>query len=67
MATTRIYVVIQGDEKRLVEASSSAQAIRHCVKDKYSAKVATPKELAGLMSGGLQVERAGEGAQASEE
>lgn len=53
---TRIYVVINGDEKRLVEAASAAQAIRHCVKNKYTAKPATPKELAALMQSGLSVE-----------
>ena len=56
---TRIYVVLCGDEKRLVEASSAAQAIRHCVKDRYTAKVANTKELAQAMKEGLQVEQAG--------
>ena len=56
--TTRIYVVITGEEKRLVDAASAAQAIRHCVKNKYSAKAATPKEIAQYMKSGLQVETA---------
>lgn len=55
---TRIYVVINGEEKRLVDAASAAQAIRHCVKNKYSAKAASPKEIAQFMKSGLQVETA---------
>lgn len=57
---SRIYVVINGEEKRLVDAASAAQAIRHCVKNKYAAKPATPKELAGLMQSGLTIEIASE-------
>lgn len=60
MAVTRIYVVITGDERRLVEATSAAQAIRHCVANKYSAKPATPKEIAQFMRDGLTVEKANE-------
>lgn len=55
---TRIYVVVHGEERRLVEATSAAQAIRHCVRNKYSAKAATPKEIALLMGHGLTVEKA---------
>lgn len=60
MAITRIYVVLNGDERRLVEATSAAQAIRHCVANKYSAKPATPKEIAQFMRDGLTVEKANE-------
>lgn len=58
---TRIYVVIDKatSEKRLIEATSAAQAIRHCVANKYSAKPATPKEIAQFMTSGLTVEKAG--------
>lgn len=55
---TRIYVVINGDEKRLVDAASAAQAIRHCVKNKYNAKAATPKDIAHFMSAGVSIEKA---------
>lgn len=59
---TRIYVVLEKStgEKRLIDATSAAQAIRHCVSVKYSAKPATPKEIAAAMSSGLTVETAGE-------
>lgn len=56
--TTRIYVVITGTEHRLVEAPTAAQAIRHCVKSQYSARVAVTKDLAKLMTEGVTVERA---------
>lgn len=55
---TRIYVVTCSDENRLVDAASSAQAIRHCVKNKYSAKAATPKDIAVHMSVGVKIEKA---------
>ena len=53
---TRIYVVQHGENRRLVEASSQSQAIWHCVRHAYAAKIAAPKELASLMSTGLTVE-----------
>lgn len=69
MSTTRIYVVINGEERRLVEAGSAAQAIRHCVRHRYNAKVATPKEVASFMAAGFSIEHASEmeanGAQAA--
>jgi len=63
MANTRIYVVLDhgGTKKhRLVEATSAAQAIRHCARNVYEAKPATPKALAAIMSAGVQIERATE-------
>lgn len=57
---TRIYVVIHGEERRLIDAGSAAQAIRHCVKNKYQAKPAGPKEIATLLGSGMSVERASE-------
>ncbi len=66
MSTTRIYVVQhiahQAQEKhhRLVEATSIAQAIRHCVKNVYAAKPATPKDIAFYMQGGHTIEKATE-------
>ena len=58
---TRIYVVMVKEKPhRLVEAGSVAQAIRHCVSKEYSAKAATPKEVAALVSHGGHVEKANE-------
>ncbi len=64
--TTRIYLVEHaaeasvepGHTKHLVEAGSSAQAIRHVVRKKYSAKVPTTKDVAQLMATGHAVETA---------
>lgn len=55
---TRIYIVSSGDEKRLVEAGSAAQAIRHVVMPKYTSKAATPKDIANIMAAGGHVEQA---------
>ena len=57
---TRIYVVVnkQTGEKRLVEAISAAQAIRHCVQNIYEAKPGNPKDIAQAMGEGLKVEQA---------
>lgn len=54
MADTRIYVVINRTtgEKRLVEAMSQSQAIRHCVTPVYYADVATAKVVADLCTTG---------------
>lgn len=62
MAETRIYVVINktNDERRLVEATSQAQAIRHCVSTIYRADVATSKAVASAMGQGLKIECATE-------
>jgi len=60
MSTTRIYVVTFGVEQRLVEATSAAQAIRHCVADRYTARPASPKDIALQMSAGVSLEKAGE-------
>jgi len=61
MPQTRIYVVIAQDKPhRLVEASSAAQAIRHCVSQEYAAKVAGTKDVAGLLAAGSTVEKANE-------
>jgi hypothetical protein len=58
MAETRIYVVLnqQTGDKRLVEATSQAQAIRHCVSTIYRADVATSKAVAQFMSKGVRIE-----------
>lgn len=59
--TTRIYVVVQKDKpSRLVEATSAAQAIRHCAQQEYSAGIARPKDVASLLCAGTTVEKANE-------
>lgn len=61
MTITRIYVVMQNDKPmRLVDATSAAQAIRHCVRREYAAKAATPKDIASLMGAGTTIEAANE-------
>ena len=60
MATTRIYVVrdTANESKRLVRASTQAQAIRHVVKDRFEVTVADQETLVFMMSGGAKVEDA---------
>lgn len=62
MADTRIYVVVNSTtgEKRLVEATSQAQAIRHCTRGTYAAETPLPLEVARYMGDGLKLERANE-------
>lgn len=57
---TRIYVVTAGETKRLVEASSAAQAIRHCAKGQFAAAVASTKDVAEIVGSGKPVEKASE-------
>lgn len=55
-------ITTDGEEaKRLVDAESSAQAIRHCAAGKFTARtIQKPTEIATLMSGGVKLEKAGE-------
>ena len=61
---TRIYVVTeaagQGIVQRLVEATSAAQAVNHCVKPRFSATVAASKDVAFHMGHGRKIEHANE-------
>jgi hypothetical protein len=60
---TRIYRVVETESDkpdRLVEAGSQAQAVRHVVGERFEAVVATPREVANLVSKGVMVETAGE-------
>lgn len=62
---TRIYVIDQKgtsaeNGRRLVEATSQAQAIRHCAQNVYTAKAARPTDVAALMTSGIQIEKATE-------
>ncbi len=58
MSSTRIYIVKGPEGERLVEAASTSQAIRHVVTPKYTAGVASTKQLAQLMTAGAKVETA---------
>lgn len=61
MATaTRVYVVKEEgvDKERLVRAINPAQAIRHVVRKKFSADVATQDALIRVLSSGATVEEA---------
>lgn len=63
MIAKRIYVVSCVDETdRLVQATSVAQAIRHCARQRYSAAPAKPVEIAKMMTAGAKLETAGEDA-----
>ncbi len=61
---TRIYKVQgldtteMGGACHLVEATSAAQAVRHVVRGKLTAKVATTKEVATLMGQKIPIENA---------
>lgn len=58
--STRIYAVkTKGENKqRLVEATSSAQAIKHVAAEQFSVEVATTKVVAELMAAGAKLEKA---------
>ena len=63
MAATRIYRVrdmdAEGEDSRLIEATSPSQAVRHAAK-RFNVAVASAKEVASLMARGLKVELAKE-------
>jgi hypothetical protein len=57
-----IYVIATKgeDEQRLVKAESAAQAIRHCARDKFTARtVSRAEEAAEIMTAGVKLETAG--------
>ncbi len=63
---TRIYkvqavkpVTAEQAQVLLVEAASAAQAIRHIVADKWTAEVATAKDVAHLAAAGTKIQLAG--------
>jgi hypothetical protein len=59
MATAqRTYIVTSTQGKRLVVASSQAQAIRHVVAQDYQAESADGLQVAEMMSAGIKLERA---------
>lgn len=59
---TRLYRVIDNEgagPDHLVDASGQSQAIRHVVRDRYEARIATPHEVANLVTNGVAIETAG--------
>lgn len=54
-------ITTKGEEaKRLVEADSASQAIRHCSTAMFTARtIQKPSEAAALMKGGVELETAG--------
>lgn len=60
MSATRIYIVTRkgSTTKRLVEATSQAQALRHVAFDEFSVQNASAKEVATTMGEGVHVEDA---------
>jgi hypothetical protein len=64
VSETRIYRISEinspaGKLCALVRAGTQAQAIRHVVRNRFSADVATQDDLVGLLSAGVKVEDAG--------
>lgn len=59
--STRIYLVTNrnNDVQQLVRANSQAQAIRHVVKNDYSATVAAQESIVSLLGAGQKVLDAG--------
>lgn len=61
MANTRIYSVIdKAGKERMVDANSTAAAMRHISGQDYSIAVATAKQVAAFCQAGGKVENAGE-------
>lgn len=57
--TTRLYLVStheKGEGDRLIEAATSAQALRHVASKMIKVKPATTKEVAHLVGHGVKVE-----------
>lgn len=60
--TTRIYAVRlrDSDTVRLVEATTSAQALRHVAEKTFEVAVAKPKDVAQQMARGVALESTGD-------
>lgn len=56
----RIYLVVNGDKERLIEADNRAQALSYAVKTTIKAAVATQSDLVRLVQHGTAVESAGD-------
>jgi hypothetical protein len=57
---TRIYVISGDSTDRLVRAATSAQAIRHVVRNRFVSRLADQEEIVKLMGSGIRVEDAGD-------
>jgi hypothetical protein len=64
MSDTRIYVVNDGQKKRLIRAPNQAQAVRHAAKD-FKADVASQDDLCELIGAGVKVEQCTNGGEGS--
>jgi hypothetical protein len=59
-AVTRVYVVRQGEQYRLVRAANRAQARAHVARETIFADLASQDDLIRLVGEGLTVEQAGD-------
>lgn len=55
---TRIYLVTNGENKRLVRATSNAAALRHAAKTSMSVRLATQEDCLEMAMAGVKVEEA---------
>lgn len=62
--STHIYVVtdIETSKRRLIRAGNRTQAIRHAAQTRFDVAYAEQDDLVGLLSAGIAIEMAGEGA-----
>lgn len=55
----RIYIVTDdSDTVRMIEASNARQAVRHVIKNKYNATLATQHALIEMTASGIKLEKA---------
>lgn len=54
----RIYVVTNGDDRRLVNAANRQQAVAHVAKSSIGCNVATQMELVAMVAAGVKLEQA---------
>ena len=59
MSKTRIYLVENGDDVYLIEATSKATAINYIARKGIEAQVATQMQLVEMLAAGAKVEKAG--------
>lgn len=66
--STRIYLVTdrESQAKRLIRASSQAQAVRHAAQSRYSVEVASQDDLVQLLDAGQAVESAAQATEAED-
>lgn len=56
---TRIYLVTNGDDEHLIDASNKVVAINHVARKGIKAHVATQTELVAKIQAGVEIEKAG--------